>query len=264
MVYYRDFVPSSTPLPNPDPIGRAQNQLNAGDVLMSATSAFKLVFQSDGNLVLYVIIDSSLPATLSLTGALYTKVIWASGTNGKGAVRCNMQTDGNLVLYNQANEAIWASDTQGHPGASLRCQDDGNLVIYLNGAALWSSKTNAAPRSSTYGGPYVSSLGSYIPPPPPPKPFFISVEAGSDNIFYVTGARFTPTNAITIYVNATLAPPNSQSQVTTKTDPNGGFTNVAVPAQAVCNAAGGGQLEFQAVEKSSGQKSNIATANCQL
>ena len=52
MIYFTYFVASSANLPNPDPLRRAQNQLNQGDILFSATRAFQLIFQTDGNLVL--------------------------------------------------------------------------------------------------------------------------------------------------------------------------------------------------------------------
>jgi hypothetical protein len=56
MIYFSDFVASSANLPVPDPLRRAQNQLNPGDILFSATSNFQLIFQTDGNLVLYCIL----------------------------------------------------------------------------------------------------------------------------------------------------------------------------------------------------------------
>jgi hypothetical protein len=181
MEYFRDFV--STPLPNPDPYHRAFQQLNHGDILYSATRAFRLVFQTDGNLVLYGIDDSTLP--VDITKGQYAKALWATGTNGMGAVRCSMQADGNLVLYTEIQAtasgfgsnsnyilssnsqplkgltvsidvtrdivcssvgapAVWASGTNGNPGAFLRCQDDGNLVIYgSNGAPIASSNVYA-------------------------------------------------------------------------------------------------------------------------
>jgi len=197
MIYFEDFVSSSANLPNPDPLQRAQNQLNPGDILFSATSAFQLILQTDGNLVLYGIDDASLPGNLTLTNAKYTKVIWASGTNGKGAVRCNMQTDGNLVLYNNSAKALWNSQTEGHPGAFLRCQDDGNLVIYAsNGAVLWSSNTSAGARS----GP---SLGGKVqsppppPPPPPPSPQQVWSDPGQNGMTLIFGSGF-PSDVCTV------------------------------------------------------------------
>jgi hypothetical protein len=149
MEYFRDFV--AAPLPASDPYHRASHQLKPGDILYSATRAFRLVFQTDGNLVLYGIDDSTLP--VDIAKGQYTKALWATGTNGMGAVRCEMQTDGNLVLYEANGAAVWASGTNGNPGAFLRCQDDGNLVIYLgpDAKALWSSGTYAQSHGDSMG-----------------------------------------------------------------------------------------------------------------
>lgn len=147
--FFRDLVPMSTPLPTPDPFGRAQGVLNPGDNLFSATRAFKLAMQGDGNLVLYVIDDSTLP--LDITQGRYTKAIWASNTQGRAAGKgCVMQEDGNLVIYEDVPwaAAAWASQTPGHQGqnAFLRVQDDGNLVIYLpDGTPLFSAGSCARP-----------------------------------------------------------------------------------------------------------------------
>lgn len=118
--------------------------LNIGDNLFSPTSAFKLSMQTDGNLVLSVIDDRSLPK-IGVSGGQYVNVIWSSGTGGMGATTVNMQTDGNLVIYAGKNP-IWASATQGNPGAFLRCQSDGNLVLYSKGNAIWHSSTFAGRR----------------------------------------------------------------------------------------------------------------------
>lgn len=147
MEFFRDFVAS--PPPEPDPFHRASGQLNPGDILFSATRAFQLIFQTDGNLVLYAIDDATLP--VDITQGSYSKVIWASNTNGSGAIRCVMQTDGNLVLYTASDAAVWASSTNGRPGAFLRCQDDGNLVIYVGGTAVWASNTYARPQGDSMG-----------------------------------------------------------------------------------------------------------------
>lgn len=52
----------------------------------------------------------------------------------------NVQSDGNVVLYNGSGTAIWSTSTQGF-GSSvvLNAQDDGNLVVYYNtNVAIWS------------------------------------------------------------------------------------------------------------------------------
>ena len=52
-----------------------------------------------------------------------------------------MQSDGNLVLYNDG-VPVWYSATSGHPGARFVRQDDCNLVIYsAQNTALWNSGT---------------------------------------------------------------------------------------------------------------------------
>lgn len=56
----------------------------------------KLIFQLDGNVVIY---DSK------------NKPIWATHSEGSDAQTLEMQDDGNLVLYNSKHDAIWASNT---------------------------------------------------------------------------------------------------------------------------------------------------------
>jgi murein DD-endopeptidase MepM/ murein hydrolase activator NlpD len=100
---------------------------------------YRLVFQNDGNLVLYK------PSNL---GKPSNSVVWATGTVNQGN-RFAIEADGNIVLYNRNNESIWATNTAGNRGASLVVQTDGNLVVYKPGPndpknVLWSS--------GTYGG----------------------------------------------------------------------------------------------------------------
>jgi hypothetical protein len=65
------------------------------------------------------------------------KALWATGTVGSGKTLF-MQADGNLVLFNEMPAAIWASDTPGNSNARLAVQDDGNLVIYsATNQVLW-------------------------------------------------------------------------------------------------------------------------------
>jgi hypothetical protein len=115
-------------------VQRPKASLNPGEslrpeqMLKSANGLYTLVMQGDGNLVLY---DNK------------GKAIWATGTNGSGAVVCDMQQDGNLVLYTNSGVPVWASNTNGAPGSRLLLQDDRNLVIYHpNGRAIWASGTN--------------------------------------------------------------------------------------------------------------------------
>lgn len=92
-------------------------------------------------------IDSRFRLTLQTDGNLVlydnlNRALWHSNTHGRPYItRCLMQTDGNLVLYDNAFVPYWASNTHMYPGAYLRLQDDGNLVIYQGSAARWASNT---------------------------------------------------------------------------------------------------------------------------
>jgi exopolysaccharide biosynthesis protein len=66
---------------------------------------------------------------------------WATQTLGTGA-RADFQTDGNLVVYDTQNQAVWASQTGGHDSAVLKLQTDGNIVILDGETVLWASGTN--------------------------------------------------------------------------------------------------------------------------
>jgi len=96
-----------------------------GQFRQSADGRFRLVYQADGNLVLY---QGSNP-------------LWATATFGTTPGFVAMQTDGNLVVYD-STKAVWASGTWGHPGAFLVVQGDGNTVIYSTGSSpLWATNT---------------------------------------------------------------------------------------------------------------------------
>ena len=84
-----------------------------------------LVYQQDGNLVLYF--DS--------------QPLWDSRTAGVSPGQAIMQGDGNFVQYG-ASGAVWSTITAGRPGAELHVQTDGNLVLYTPaGVPIWASGT---------------------------------------------------------------------------------------------------------------------------
>jgi hypothetical protein len=90
-----------------------------------------LIYQTDGNLVLYQY-DSGV-----------TVATWASHTQGTCTGTAILQTDGNFVVYDCNGVARWASHTSGNGGDTLDLQSDGNLVIYSSGgSALWATHTN--------------------------------------------------------------------------------------------------------------------------
>jgi hypothetical protein len=100
----------------------AGQQLKPGDTLTSPNNNYQLVFEANGNLVLY-----------QLNGF----AIWATNTAGQTATSAIMQTDGNFVLYANGS-TIWSSNTAGNPGAIFRLGDYGNLVVEIaSGRVLW-------------------------------------------------------------------------------------------------------------------------------
>ncbi len=111
----------------------ATRRLAPGSSIRSLGLRYRLLYQTDGNLVLY---DD--------TGA--RGALWSTGTAGTSAGQMIVQSDGNVVLYNAAGEAVWNTETPGNPGAFLLVQDDGNLVLYstTTGQALWSTGTGGA------------------------------------------------------------------------------------------------------------------------
>jgi cell wall-associated NlpC family hydrolase len=103
-------------------------QLGAGDWLQNGN--YRLVMQTDGNLVLY-----------GPTGPL-----WATHSNSPAAANAVLvnQGDGNLVIYTaDRRSAVWASRTNGKGAGRLVMQSDGNVVLYNNaGQPTWTTYTN--------------------------------------------------------------------------------------------------------------------------
>ncbi|MFE9837572.1 mannose-binding protein [Streptomyces sp. NPDC005551] len=66
------------------------------------------------------------------------KAIWASMTFGANH-RAIFQEDGNLVIHNGDDRPIWASRTHGHANAQLVLRADGKVVVLHNGGVIWST-----------------------------------------------------------------------------------------------------------------------------
>jgi len=49
------------------------------------------------------------------------------------------QTDGNLVLYNNAGAAVWASNTANQGATRLSIDVSGRMAIYRGSTALWAT-----------------------------------------------------------------------------------------------------------------------------
>jgi hypothetical protein len=102
----------------------------------SGTKKANLVFQYDGNLVVY---DENGTARFATNTA-------DDECDGHGGRTCVFQDDGNLVVYGDNHKALWKrshtadSEKGGHGGRSLRVQKDGNVVIYdADDKPIWAS-----------------------------------------------------------------------------------------------------------------------------
>ncbi len=149
-------APAATPteeIPDKEWIFKANTRLKRNKRYYSEDKRYALVFQGDGNLVVY---KFSAPEKFS--------PIWNTQTAGFHANNCVLQGDGNLVLY-WDEQARWDSKSDAKnkkkkwydviPGTGsdpglvgqvwMVMQSDGNLVIYTGsypkGYALWSSGT---------------------------------------------------------------------------------------------------------------------------
>ncbi|MFC4913737.1 hypothetical protein [Actinomadura gamaensis] len=95
--------------------------LKAGQALRSPNGRYKLVMQSDGNLVVYRGHSS----------------IWSSHTWVKGS-SATMRTDGDLVV-GKGGRKYFRTHTDGHKGAYLYLGNDGGAVVRKGRTSLWSS-----------------------------------------------------------------------------------------------------------------------------
>lgn len=111
--------------------GKVRNYLQEGnfllpqDRLFSQNQKYYLIYQTDGNLVVY---DST------------DKVQWASDKFGT-PWRTYMQDDGNFVVYTDYSKPIWSSGVYGsqYKGSKLFVQDNGDLTIYHQDKKIWSN-----------------------------------------------------------------------------------------------------------------------------
>ncbi|MDA3851947.1 MAG: hypothetical protein PF447_11855 [Spirochaetaceae bacterium] len=131
VVYTQDLNPiwaSGTSIPPsqvPKNTGWIRNNSDQ-EILRSNDGRFHLIFQPDGNLVLY---------------KNQNEAIWHSETYNKPVEGFIFQADGNPSVYGGGQE-FWSPYCYNQGGEKLVLQDDGNLVVYTNdNRAIWASNT---------------------------------------------------------------------------------------------------------------------------
>ena len=88
--------------------------------ITSLNKKFKLIYQEDGNLCVYIYPE--IPE--------YNCCIWATNTNGTVPGKAVLQNDGNFVVYDGNNIPVRATGTKGKIPSYLQMESDGNLVLY--------------------------------------------------------------------------------------------------------------------------------------
>lgn len=106
----------------------AAGKLFHGQSITSSNGWYRLIMQTDGNLVIYNKANVA---------------VWNTGTYDTNAYYAHFQADGNLVLYTVTNDVIWYSNHNTYDGSSAyiwRLENTGELVLYdTNNVSLWRS-----------------------------------------------------------------------------------------------------------------------------
>ncbi len=111
------------------------NALTSGSFLMpgnqirSPNNRYQLVFQTDGNLVLYDT-NFSMPS-----------VVWAANTYDRGGARALMNADGSLQVQMGNGLVLW-STYRYSTGSVVSVQDDSDLVVFQRNSCtpVWSRR----------------------------------------------------------------------------------------------------------------------------
>ncbi|MFJ7071673.1 mannose-binding protein [Streptomyces sp. NPDC098781] len=128
--------PSSSPTtkPEPKPKPKATPKPNWSTESVFATSVLEVNQAWTTNRIRMVMQTDGNLVVYNEQG----KPIWASMTFGPNH-RAIFQQDGNLVIHNAEDRPIWASQTWGHEGAQLVLRADAKVVIVHNGGVVWST-----------------------------------------------------------------------------------------------------------------------------
>lgn len=209
-------------------------QLQAGQSLVSPNGLLRLVMQGDGNLVLYA----------------PERVVWQSHTDGHAGAWAQFNPDGNFVIYDAQAQPLWSTFQFGGAagGTFLQVQDDGNIVQYTPSIRVtWSSNTVYgpprlnAPGALTSGQRLMSPNGAYT----------LRMEPNGELTFYGPNGAWlwkTPTvgSAPNLYVqpDGNLVIYNSAGVPTWNSSPTSapGFFQVQDDGNVVLYTAGGAVL----------------------
>jgi Phosphotransferase enzyme family len=108
----------------PPNILRNNQTLIPGQEIRSKNGKYRLVYQADGNLVVYDDSQDKRP-------------VWHSATHGRPAGRFVMQADGNAVIYPSTGPGIWHTGTHGRGNAWLSLEENGVLAIHTPVGKIW-------------------------------------------------------------------------------------------------------------------------------
>ena len=137
--------------------------------LYSESGGHYLIFQPDGNVVLYNAANQYQWGLQSLT------------QNYSQSKNVLVQPDGNFAVYGENNAYIWSAlTTNPDPSAYLTMAPEGilRLVSGNNGATLWASDKNLAPvYPSTGASGSGSAKGQPDPTPPKSSPLILNFNA---------------------------------------------------------------------------------------
>eukprot|EP00960_Hanusia_phi_P075856 768475-Hanusia_phi.AAC.8 len=108
--------------------------------LLSDNGLYLLMVQESGNVELHEMESST--STASLIGPL----VWSTQTagDGQGPYRFDLQTDGNVVLYDYNRNVIWTVGVVGWGEGAVRVSNDGNLLLSWENGNTWKGGTVGA------------------------------------------------------------------------------------------------------------------------
>lgn len=130
------------------------NSLSAGERRVSTNGWYQIIFQADGNLVVYD--KTNTPR-------------WSSGTGGLGGTSATLLSTGNLVIRNAALNVLWQTSTggQGITQGIMTTEGFFELRNGTTGAVVWSTSGGGGSKEPTkpdVGLPFGSfpGIGTYL------------------------------------------------------------------------------------------------------